>query len=126
MVGEAKQAAQSDAFSLAERERGARPGLLSPSRLLSMAKRKPLGTVALLLLVVLWALCLLAPVIAPYGYDQLFTAPRLLPPSSAHIFGTDESGRDVFSRLLFAGRLSLTLSLVTTVFGVALAVLFGV
>src|SRR6185437_4555672 len=60
------------------------------------------------------------------GYDQLYTAPRLLAPTSAHIFGTDESGRDVFSRLLFAGRLSLTLSLVTTVGGVALAVLVGV
>src|SRR5579859_509981 len=127
MVGEAKTAAaQAESLPREMRRRGARASLLTPSRLLGLARRKPLGAAALVLLVVIWALCLLAPLIAPYGYDQLFTAPRLMAPSSAHIFGTDESGRDVFSRLLFAGRLSLTLSLATTVFGVALAVLFGV
>jgi peptide/nickel transport system permease protein len=77
-------------------------------------------------LIALWVVCLLAPILAPFGYDQLFTAPRLLAPSSAHLFGTDESGRDVLSRLLYAGRLSLAISLGATVFGVGLAIVLGV
>jgi ABC-type dipeptide/oligopeptide/nickel transport system permease subunit len=127
MVGDAHESAiQGSVAPLNAYEPSERAGMFAPSHLLGLARRKPLGVAAFALLLVLWVLCLLAPVIAPYGYDQLYTAPRLLAPTSAHIFGTDESGRDVFSRLLFAGRLSLVLSLVTTVGGVALAVLVGV
>jgi peptide/nickel transport system permease protein len=127
MVGDAHESAiQGSVAPLNAYEPSERAGMFAPSHLLGLARRKPLGVAAFALLLVLWVLCLLAPVIAPYGYDQLYTAPRLLAPTSAHIFGTDESGRDVFSRLLFAGRLSLVLSLVTSVGGVALAVLVGV
>lgn len=95
-------------------------------RLLHLARRKPLGTASLILLLVLWAVCLLAPLIAPYGYDTLYTAPRLSAPSVAHLFGTDESGRDVLSRILYGGRLSLTLSFAATLAGIVIAVLTGV
>lgn len=127
MVGEATQATvQSEAGRVPLGEGAGRLGWLAPSRLLRLARRKPLGAVALLVLILIWALCLLAPVIAPFGYDQLFVAPRLLGPSAAHLFGTDESGRDVLSRLLYAGRLSLVLSLAATALGVGLSLLFGV
>jgi peptide/nickel transport system permease protein len=127
MVGETNQAsAQGDVLRLADRADQGRKSALAPSRLLGLARRKPMGTAALIVLIAVWVLCLLAPVIAPYGYDQLFVAPRLLGPSSGHWFGTDESGRDVLSRLLFAGRLSLTLSLAATALSVAVSLLFGV
>ncbi len=90
-----------------------------------LARKKPLGTVSLLLLVGIWAVCLLAPAIAPYRYDTMFTAPRLLAPTSSHLFGTDESGRDVLSRVLYGGRVTLTLSLGATALGTALAVVIG-
>src|SRR4051794_35279406 len=96
MVGETGQAVeQRELFGGVVEGSGSRPGAFAPSRLLRLARRKPLGVAALVVLVAIWALCLLAPLIAPYGYDQLFTAPRLLAPSSAHLLGTDESGRDV-------------------------------
>lgn len=95
-------------------------------RLARLAHRKPLGTISLIVLIVLWGACLLAPVIAPYGYDTLYTAPRLSAPSLAHLFGTDESGRDVLSRVLYGGRLSLSLSLAATLAGIVLSVLTGV
>jgi peptide/nickel transport system permease protein len=95
-------------------------------RLGRVARRKPLGTIAFFVLLVIWVACLLAPVIAPYGYDQLFVGPKFAPPSSAHWMGTDQLGRDEYSRLLYAGRLSLVIGVGATVVGVALAVLIGV
>jgi peptide/nickel transport system permease protein len=126
MVGNTSEGTAGGVLALDMQEGAARPGMLAPSRLLKLARRKPLGTISLILLLIIWAMCLLAPVIAPYNYDQLYTAPRLSAPSTAHIFGTDESGRDVYSRLLYAGRLSLALGLAATALGVAVAVLFGV
>src|SRR5262245_21115363 len=127
MAGEKPGAAIQDrGIPLPGTATGRRAGVLAPSRMLHLARRKPLGAVALAVLLVLWGACLLAPALAPFGYDQIFTAPRLSSPSAEHWFGTDESGRDVLSRLLYGGRLSLTLSLAATLAGVALAVAVGV
>jgi peptide/nickel transport system permease protein len=93
---------------------------------LAIARRKPLGTAALLLLLALWFACLLAPVIAPYGWDELFVGPKLEAPSSAHLFGTDSTGRDVYSRVLYGGRITLTISLVATLSGITIASVLGI
>lgn len=84
------------------------------------------GTV-ILLVVVLAAL--LAPWIAPYAPNKLSIVNKLKGPSLGHIFGTDEFGRDIFSRAIFAGRISLLVSLgvvcISTVLGVLLGVAAG-
>lgn len=60
-------------------------------------------------IIVFFLLSLFAPVIAPYDPDQVNPLDRHLPPlSEGHLLGTDEIGRDVLSRLLYAGRVSLT------------------
>jgi ABC-type dipeptide/oligopeptide/nickel transport system permease subunit len=64
-----------------------------------------LTVIALLILI---AIC--APLIAPYGYDQIGNDFRE-GPSSAHWFGTDNIGRDVFSRVIYGARVSLTIGL---------------
>ncbi len=65
---------------------------------------------------------LFAPWLAPHDPNKLSIAHRLQPPSGVNYFGTDGFGRDIFSRVLFAGRVSLSVG-----FGVAvLASLFGV
>ena len=51
-----------------------------------------------------------APLIAPYGYDQIGDQFRQ-PPSAAHWFGTDNIGRDVFSRVVYGARVSLVIGL---------------
>ena len=56
---------------------------------------------------VLVLLALLAPMLAPYDPIVLDVAHRLRPPSAAHLFGTDAFGRDVLSRTLYGGRISL-------------------
>src|SRR5581483_1922912 len=57
--------------------------------------------------VVLVVIALAAPLIAPYDPIALTPKDRLLPPSAAHFFGTDDGGRDVFSRVVYGARLSL-------------------
>ncbi|HEV2566930.1 MAG TPA: ABC transporter permease [Microvirga sp.] len=78
--------------------------------------------VGLLILVVVAALAILAPLIAPYSPSRLSVVNRLKPPSGIYWFGTDEFGRDVFSRTIYAGRLSLLVGASVVVF----AAIFGV
>ena len=83
---------------------------------------------AIILAVVLLA-ALFAPWIAPYAPNKLSIANKLKAPSLLHLFGTDEFGRDIFSRAIFAGRISLLVSLgvvcISTVIGVILGVTAG-
>lgn len=58
---------------------------------------------------------LLAPILAPYDWKAVDTANKFLRPSAEHIFGTDQFGRDIFSRVLYGGRWSLTLGLGATI-----------
>ena len=57
---------------------------------------------------------LFAPLIAPYGPNELDPFALLQSPSSQHLFGTDDTGRDVFSRTLYGLRLDIGLCLLVT------------
>jgi peptide/nickel transport system permease protein len=98
------------------------------SRLLRLSAQKPLATAALVLLVAIGVACVLAPVIAPYGWDELFTGEKLAGPTreGSHYFGTDQTGRDIFSRVLYGGRLTLMTSFAATIGAITLATLLGV
>lgn len=67
----------------------------------------------------LWTMALLAPVLAPYD-PAAFTKIGLVPPGPSHWLGTDEIGRDVLSRLLFAARLSLGVGVVAMLVAVCI------
>lgn len=92
-------------------------------------KGHPVAFVALCYLCVLAGVALLAPVIAPYRYDAQDTAAVLQPPSAKHLLGTDELGRDVFSRLVYGARVSLTVvvqvELLEVLIGVTLGLIAG-
>jgi peptide/nickel transport system permease protein len=77
------------------------------------------------ILVVLFLAGLLAPLIAPYGQNQLDLANIFSSPSGGHLFGTDGTGRDVFSRTLYALRLDLGVVLVVTYPSLVVGVLVG-
>lgn len=93
-----------------------------------LLKRKTVAF-GLFVIVTFVLLAVFAPLIAPYAPGKLSIVNRLSPPSLQWFFGTDEFGRDVFSRTLYAGRLSLLVgaAVVTlaTIVGVVMGLLAG-
>jgi peptide/nickel transport system permease protein len=81
-------------------------------------------------LIIIVLACILAPWIAPYdpiviNKDENGAIYRNAPPSGKFLFGTDAIGRDVLSRLLFAGRISLTVAFVVTIFAETIGMVVG-
>lgn len=70
--------------------------------------RNPLTAVGLAILLAMVVAALLAPLLAPYDPNGFNSAAKFLPPSVHHLFGTDDVGRDLFSRVLYGARYSLT------------------
>jgi peptide/nickel transport system permease protein len=84
-------------------------------------KRHKLAVYSVILLTIIILACLFAPLVAPYSpteiqKDENGAILKNNPPSKEHLMGTDGIGRDVFSRLLYAGRISLLLAFVVTLF----------
>jgi peptide/nickel transport system permease protein len=72
-------------------------------------KRNPLAVSGLLIVVVLFLMAVFAPWMTDKSpYDQMLTE-RLQPPSAQHWFGTDELGRDIFTRIIYGSRITLPL-----------------
>ncbi|WP_243297845.1 ABC transporter permease [Bacillus litorisediminis] len=69
---------------------------------------------------------LLAPILAPYPIEEMIMENRFLPPSSEHWLGTDEFGRDILSRIMHGGRVSLMMGLVAVSIAGIIGVILGV
>ena len=80
------------------------------------------GSIVILLVV---TAALFAPWIASYPAERMNVGPRLAPPSSAHWFGTDILGRDLFSRVVWGARLTLWVGTVAVGIGLSLGMLIG-
>lgn len=78
------------------------------------------ATVGLLVLA-----ALVGPVLSPYGQDQLDFANQSAPPSLSHLFGTDDTGRDVFTRALYGLRTDLAVAVLITYIAVPIGILAG-
>lgn len=88
-------------------------------------KRNRLAVGSLIFLIVLIVLCLLTPWLAPYGYEQQNLELGATPPSFAHWLGTDVFGRDLLTRLLYGGRVSLMVGFIATAVALFIGVLWG-
>ena len=97
-----------------------------------MARHRSLGTIitapflisgTVLLLIILC--CVFAPVLAPYGESEQDLSASLAPPSAKNILGADKMGRDLFSRLLYGGRVTLVSALGVVALSVVLGVPLG-
>lgn len=75
-----------------------------------MVVRTPQGAVGVTIVVLFFLSALFAPLIAPYDPFQINIPDRLQAPSLSHILGTDQLGRDTFSRILFGGRIAVQLA----------------
>src|SRR5450432_1578222 len=91
--------------------------------------RDPKACTGATIVLLLVAIAVLAPVLAPYPYDDTDLLGAWAPPSPAHWVGTDKLGRDILSRLLFGARTSLIVSVsvlgITLVVGITLGMLAG-
>ncbi|MEK3911416.1 ABC transporter permease [Paenibacillus sp. FSL H7-0331] len=85
----------------------------------------PLGIAAILILFTILTASILAPWIAPYDPNQIQMSERLAPLSFSHWLGTDTLGRDVFSRILYGGRISIVLALVVTIATMLIGLIIG-
>lgn len=84
--------------------------------------------VALAGLLILGALALasiLAPYLTPYGIDQQDLFDQLAPPNSRHLLGTDNLGQDVYTRLLYGGRMSLAIGILSALISTSIGVMVG-
>lgn len=90
---------------------------------LHRSRQQPLATLGIVLLVIFLICALFAPNLAPYDPARLDLPGRLMAPSAAHWFGTDELGRDILSRTIYGARISMivAVSVVGLSLGVGLA-----
>ncbi|MAB09058.1 MAG: ABC transporter permease [Rhodobacteraceae bacterium] len=100
-------------------------GLIAARNILTFLAKTPTSLFGLIVLGLLIAVALFAPLLAthdPYMQDLQNT---LQPPSAAHLFGTDELGRDIYSRLVHGSRITLTIIFLVTIVVGPMGLFFG-
>lgn len=93
---------------------------------ITFVRRKPLGAIGALLVLVLVVLAVFAPALAPFGPLTFDSSAVRESPNSVHYFGTDEKGRDVFSRVLYGAQISLQVGVIAAVIGITFGLTVGI
>jgi peptide/nickel transport system permease protein len=88
-------------------------------------RRQPLAVIGLVLLATFILCAIFAPLLAPHDPNQLNLNDRMASPAAGHLFGTDELGRDILSRILFGARISLIVAVSVVGLSLAAGLLFG-
>ena len=102
------------------------PRSRSAKGLMRRAARRPLPVLGSALLIVLILSALFAPWLTPYDPFEMNVVDRLLPPNETYWFGTDAYGRDIFTRTLYGGRVSLVIGAAVAVAATVVGLLIGV
>jgi peptide/nickel transport system permease protein len=93
--------------------------------LVRLVKEKPLGLIGGIIVLVMLLTGIFADFIAPYGYNDMDLTARLSAPSITHLMGTDNMGRDIFSRIIFGARISMIVGLSGAAISAVVAFLVG-
>ena len=101
-------------------------GQLMGSRGWRLVRADPLAVVGAAVLVVLLFAAILAPWLAPCDPNYVDLSLREAPPSTSHILGTDQAGRDVLSRTIYGSRISLSIAIVAVSISTAIGTVLGV
>ncbi len=88
-------------------------------------KKNKTAMFGLLVFVLLAFSAVFAPLLSPYGFADMDLSSAFQTPSAAHWFGTDDLGRDIFTRILYGGRYSLTIGIISVGFALVVGVLIG-
>ena len=106
-------------------EEAGKLGKSKTSRAVRKMMENRLAMIGLVIFAVIVLACFLAPVIAPYDPMAQNLREMTKPPSLQHLFGTDKLGRDVFTRTLYGGRLSILIGLGSALGAAVIGVLLG-
>ena len=93
--------------------------------ILHRLSKNPVAMASLIFLGILLVCVIFAGVISPYDYAAQDLTLRYQTPTAQHIMGCDDCGRDLFSRLLFGGRVSLLVAVIAVAIGIVFGMLFG-
>lgn len=88
-------------------------------------RRSTIATVAVVFVVLMTLIAAAAPILAPYPPDGVELGRRLLPPGPLHLFGTDDLGRDVLSRMIHGARVSLAVGFLATALSLVAGTFLG-
>jgi len=114
--------------STKEQNRQAITAGLAPERRYQVVRRfmkNKLAVAGLIVIVLLYIVAIFAPWLTTHPYDEITFGARNLPPSSEHWMGTDRNGRDVFSRLVVGGRVSLATGFAAVAIVMTIGVVLG-
>jgi len=88
-------------------------------------RQNKLAMIGMVYLIFMVIICLLTPWIAPYGYEEQNLRLGAVPPNAEHWLGTDTFGRDMLTRILYGGRLSLLVGFIATAVALVIGVTYG-
>lgn len=91
-------------------------------RVMKQLSKNKVAMLGLFILLFEIIIAIIAPAIIPYNYAAMDFTAIFAPPSSSHLFGCDDMGRDIFSRVIYGSRYSISIG----IFAVAISVVFGV
>ncbi len=94
-------------------------------RLIREVARRPAGLFGLIVICLLFVVVVAAPVVAPYSPYKQDIVHRLQGPSPQHLFGTDELGRDLLSRVIFGARIALSVAIPAVLIAMAVGTVTG-
>jgi ABC-type dipeptide/oligopeptide/nickel transport system permease subunit len=93
----------------------------------SFSRRKPLGAIGAVIILLVLFLAVLAPWISPHDPESVGVAKKFSPPATANApLGTDHIGRDVLSRLLYGARISMYVGVMTVIIGITIGTMVGI
>lgn len=87
--------------------------------------RNPVAIGSSTIILVILAVGLMAPWLAPYAFDEQFLDRVLVPPGGAHLLGTDSLGRDMLSRLMYGARISMAVGVITAFISLIIGTIIG-
>jgi peptide/nickel transport system permease protein len=97
----------------------------SRNRFVRAFLRNKIALVGLIIVLVMVFAALFGPVIAPYDPNAINAADRLAPPGLEYWLGTDEFGRDIFTRLLYGARISLEVAIIAQTISISIGIVMG-
>ena len=101
------------------------PRIRESRYILHLLRQSPLAIVGIVIILILIFVALLAPFISPYSPDEHIWNENRKPPSGKHLFGTDETGADVFTKVLWGARISIEIGLIVVIGGLGVGIVLG-